>query len=389
MKKNQPHGVKIGCEYQVLNRPRVKLKTANLEGWITMGEGRTKVTIPMRSWVKNFIDRLHNILVGTATDTEISTASLPASSVGAYASISDKAGVLIGTDDTYVTLSDTGLGVPLTESTQTQFSTTTIVKPYQDGRYLITGVRRLFSNASSADKYVYEIGIKTKKTASTASNAGSILVSRDLVAGGQNFEALTDTRVEIMLKVQLPVTGGPVLNLLRLISNLMFAGSANYSAWVPLAGTVTLSHAAASTSSSLVVDGGSSKYWGIIVGYRDKNLSEIDIDGDTNVTLNSGELNLYSSDLTYGANTVSSVVQSGNKASFYITRDITNPGTSNLKIERIGLLAKGATADPSTIENGQLFLCMNKPDEVTNGRNQILLEPNQTLRVTYTFEIDV
>lgn len=390
MKKNQPHGIRVGCEYEILSRPKVKLKTTNVEGWITMGEGRTKITIPMRSWVKNFIDRLHNILDGTATDTEIATASLPASSVGAYASISDKAGVLIGTDDTTVTLNDTGLGVPILETVQTQYSTTTLIKPYQDGRYLYTGLRRLFSNASSSDKYVYEIGIKSKKTASTASNAGGILIARDLVPGGQNFEALTDTRVEILLKAQLPVTGGPVLNMLRTIFNLMLAGSANYSAWVPLSGTVTLTHGAASATSPLVVDGTSSKYWGIIVGYRDKNLDEIDIDGDTNITLNAGELNLYSSELTYGANTVSAVTQSGNRASFYVTRDITNPGTSNYKIERIGLLAKGATAAPTTIENGQIFLCMNKPSEVNDqGRNQILLEPNQTLRVTYTFEIDV
>lgn len=389
-KRQQPHGVKIGCEYQILNnnRPKVKLRTANLEGWITMGEGRTKVTIPMRSWVKNFIDRLHNILTGTASDTETAKASFGASTA-TRASVCDKAGILVGTDDAGVLVTDTSLSIPTSESTQMQHGATTLIKPYQSGRELITGVRRLFSNASSAPKYVYEIGLKTKKTASTASNAGGILISRDVVSGGQLFDGLTDTRVEILMKANLPVTGGPVLNLLRLVHNLMFAGSVNSAAWVPLAGTVTLTHGQASATSPLVVDGIASAYWGIMVGYRDKNLDEVDIDGDTDITLNAGALNLYTTDLTYGANTVSAVTQSGNKASFYVTRDITNPGSSNLKIERIGLLAKGATATPTTIENGQLFLCMNKPSEIVNSRNQILLQPDQTLRVTYTFEINV
>lgn len=389
MKNKKPHGLNIGCSYEILGGPKVKLKTAKMEGWITMGEGRTKVVIPFRSWVKQFLDRFHNIMDGTAANTEIATASNGASTA-TNASVCDRYGIVIGYGDTAVQMTDTALADELSESTQTQFSTTTLVKPTQNSnRELTTAVRRLFSNASSAGIHIYEIGMYLKKTASTASNAGNYFVARDVVTGGELFDALSDTRVEIALKAQLPVTGGPLLNLLRVFYNLFFAGNANAAPWVPRSGTFTLSHAIASSTSSLVVDGGAGKYWGIMVGYRDKNLDEVDINGDNNIS--TVDPYLYTTEVTYGANTVSSVVQAGNKASFYVTRDITNSGTSNVKIERMGLLTKGATAAPTALQNDQCFLCLNKPSELdaTGLRNQILLAPNQTLRVTYTFEIYV
>src|SRR5690606_35296322 len=294
----------------------------------------------MRSFVRAFIDRLQQIFAGENTSdiTKISTASFGAS-LGA--SVVDKAGILLGEDDTPVAITNTDLGNAHRNDVQCQYKSTTFVAPFAStANILKTQVKRLFSNASSSQWTIQEIGLKTKKTASTASNAGLIHISRDVIGRsgseldgpptGAVFPAGEDLRVVFDLSVQRPETGGAVLNMLRLIYNLYLKGSANASTFIPRSGTVTVSHPNASATSFFVMDGGVNKYWGIVVGYYDEPIhvpiSTVENPNRSTPSIASDEHNftISTSGLTYGANTVSAVQIAANKAYFTITRDITN-----------------------------------------------------------------
>jgi hypothetical protein len=126
-----------------------------------------------------------------------------------------------------------------------------------------------------------------------------------------------------------------------------------------------------------VLDGAASKLWGIVVGMIPE--------GSDPVSMDENNIEDIWTNLSYGANSITAVTISGNKASFTVSRDITNGTTSSVRINRIGLLTKGAVVDPSTLQNDQILLMVNKP---TNPF-PINLVPNQTIRVEYTFEIQV
>jgi len=383
----KPHSLDISCSYQLSNRKtKKKLGTSKFEGFINIEDGKTFIRLPMRSYVKIFLDKLHDILAGETTNHyhELSTAS-----VGNTGSLAKRIGIILGSGITPVALTQTDLVSPVTNASICDMKTTTFEAPTSlDATTLKAKVSRLFSNASSAQWTIYEAGLKTHKVASGASNAGNLLMTRDMIKSGIVFPGTTDKIVDIEFRVNTSTTtGGAVLNLMRLFYNLFLKGSTNDSSFLPRVGSLTASYArgeANFATNAFVVDGGATKLWGIVVG-RDRASEDI----NEEITPDEYKINSINTSLTYGANTITAVTISGTKASFTISRDITNGTTSAYAINRIGLLTKGATADPSTLQNDQVFLMVNRIGEDEEPTTFETLAVNQTIRVDYTFEIQI
>jgi len=372
----QPHSLDITCSYQLgKSKTKKKLGVSKFEGWIHLKGGKTEIVLPMRSFVKNFLDKLHDIFAGENTGDITNITSV---SAGAGAS-SDRYGIVLGTGINNVALTQTALTSQKEEADDNiTHKTTTFIAPYSPGpSQIYSGVRRLFSNADAQQWYLYEVGLYSKKVASTASmGQGVIMLTRDRV--DELFAALSDKLIELQFVIGRDEdNGGAVVNLMRLFYNLYLKGNANDSAFLPRYGTVSITHPSASLSSPLVLDGAASKLWGIVVGMIPE--------GSDPVSMDENNIEDIWTNLSYGANSITAVTISGNKASFTVSRDITNGTTSSVRINRIGLLTKGAVVDPSTLQNDQILLMVNKP---TNPF-PINLVPNQTIRVEYTFEIQV
>jgi len=382
----KPHSLDISCSYQLSNRKtKKKLGTSKFEGFINIEDGKTFIRLPMRSYVKIFLDKLHDILAGETTNHyhELSTAS-----VGNTGSLAKRIGIILGSGITPVALTQTDLVSPVTNASICDMKTTTFEAPTSlDATTLKAKVSRLFSNASSAQWTIYEAGLKTHKVASGASNAGNLLMTRDMIKSGIVFPGTTDKIVDIEFRVNTSTeTGGAVLNLMRLFYNLFLKGSTNDSSFLPRVGSLTASYArgeANFATNAFIVDGASAKLWGIVVG-KTSDDSNFEISPDEYKFMNGSE----HTDLTYGANTITAVTISGTKAYFTISRDITNGTTSAKTINRIGLLTKGATADPSTLQNDQVYLMINRLGDENDYEGETLVV-NQTIRVDYTFEISI
>lgn len=383
----KPHSLDISCSYQLSNRKtKKKLGTSKFEGFINIEDGKTFIKLPMRSYVKIFLDKLHDILAGEITNHyhELSTAS-----VGNTGSLAKRVGIILGAGITPVALTQTDLVSPVTNAAICDMKTTTFEAPTSlNATTLKAKISRLFSNASSAQWTIYEAGLKTHKVASTASNAGNLLMTRDMIKGGVVFGGTTDKVVDIEFRVNTStVTGGAVLNLMRLFYNLFLKGSTNSSSFLPRSGSLTASYArgdANFATNAFVVDGAATKLWGIVLG-RDRQGEDI----NEEITPDEYKINSINTGLTYGANTITAVAISGTKASFTVSRDITNSTTSVYAINRIGLLTKGATADPSTLQSDQVFLLINRIGKDGQPSTFQELAVNQTIRVDYTFEISI
>jgi hypothetical protein len=329
----------------------------------------------MRSFVKGFLDKLYGIFTGTdIAANRLSTASIPDS-----VSLQRKAGILLGNGLTVPLITRTDLTLPVSSvSYGCDYKGHTFVAPNAPTGNLETSITRLIANASSANWTIREVALKTHKSASPASNVGNILITHDCQGLAETFNAASDKLVTLTFSIaRNSEQGGAVLNLLRLFYNLYLKGIANDSPFLPRSGTGSYTYASALAAGPFVVDAVAAKYWGIIVGFVEDDLHGNPLVGPDE----HGRFLEEDTDLTYGANTISAVTISGSSAYFTISRDITN-GTTVAKIfNRICLLTKGATADPSALMADQVYMMINRVEPKES------LAPNQTIRVEYKFEI--
>lgn len=381
----KPHGLEVHYVEEILsNDTKVvrKEEVSQIEAYIDIkntGNGK-EVTLPMRSFLSTFINALHGILSGDGgNDTKKSTTDIDAG-----ASISDKAGMLVGHGQNTVLLSDTGLQTPATHAS-IAYGDTTLVSPYvisSNPNRLGFAIRRMFVNNKYTDIVLSELVMKTKRVnASSASNVGNTAISRDLLYSSGSAETPGITvgysagiqfqfRFNIYQAIQ--GAGGAVLNFARLIYNLMFAGNQNAS---PLINTsnnaITMSYA---TNASVGAGGvttvnsvADDTDYGILVGYFNEERDNPAISSDETT------FNVATGNLVYGATVVSAVFNPETAvARFTVTRDITNSGTQNIYLDRGGLKIKDGA-----------FIAINR----LNNNTYLELAPNQILRLSYQIQI--
>ena len=146
----------------------------------------------------------------------------------------------------------------------------------------------------------------------------------------------------------------------------------------------------AAATNPFVIDGSVAEdYIGIVIGYHGNEVSnppyEVPIGENPPISGDETTFTINHTDITVTANTVSTVTNPFTGVSqFTVERSFTNDATTNKYVNRVGILTKG-TADGSTLGTDQCFMTVNKP----SGQDPITIEPGQTLKVTYTFQIKV
>lgn len=402
----KPHGLDVILKEELLENGEVVASSENknsLEAWIRIQNSRNGkcVELPMRSFVNNFINRLHLILTGDPAYT-----TRPMSVSYGYATtataVAKYAGMRIGTGQTAPTLNDTNIETPASDASLA-YSNTTFIAPYQVSTNPVTigcEVRRLFNNNSPNSYYISEVGVMGKYASrpAVASGASTVLLTRDLTfdknAGGEpiNFVYDSDIRFDFKFRITHSSTGGLNLNFMRLIYNLFFKANINNanSKIKSISNGAFFTYTWASTTNAsngsiARIDGSAAQiYSGIIVGVENELYSSKDAPAITNIGADEYDFNFMSDEFTLSANTVSGVISGGNGiAQFSVSRTFTNNATTSKTLRRVGIIGKGAGA--ATAETSSQFLmAVNTP---SNGT--ITVQPSQTYRVTYTFAIQV
>jgi len=380
----KPHGLNLSLEYQIDNVKK-KTKTSKIEGYIELGQGKSKVVIPMRSFVANFLRIIHSHFNKTGTYSLLKTAVAPSGN--------DGYGIQIGKTGSAVQPTDTTLNswtnASITHSANSNLITPTVVgndckftisrtftSIGDDPNYLELGIKVKDINTASAktllirdttsrtftsigdDPNYLELGIKVKDI-NTAS--AKTLLIRDTTSG------TIDESGSISVDYSLQVThdssnGGFVLNAIKFIYNVMFNGSLTASPLLTTAGTnltgTWATEVDATTASYFWVASAIADNYGIVVGieYDDKPTSP-----------NTSRMTLVTSNLVKSATNVGNITINGSNTYFTISREFTNTGSTPINLNRIGILTRSLT-----------LLVVN------NTGSNIVLQPNQKLKVTYT-----
>lgn len=352
---------------------------------------RTKVVIPFRSFVKEFMDLLEKVFsvsaVQIGTDKVPLTVNLTSASsdrgILLYSSTSDikDPSDAWGTSvSSYVVRSSLTYNIPIMPTGITK----TLNGDNVGGTFKITRV--IVNNSTTTSANARDILVVGKYISGTAS--GRKLLSRD--TENISIPPLSSVGIEFGMSFSRSLTtGGEKLNLLQLILNTMFGNNAN-----PL--NKMLSHSSGMITYSIgaganhyYIDAGIDEYYGILVGEKYNgfvqtgdpgidntvtNVIDVDSDGQYEMTVHTG---LGANG--YGAVTVGSSTLTSTGASITVSRVITNNSTVSKKIERIALYSKGATAGTSGINSGSACLMMNAVD--------IVLAPSQSMTVQYVFKV--
>lgn len=351
----KPHGLDLKLEYSIEGKKSIFSKVSSLLGFIELGKGKTKVVIPMRSFVRSFLDITHSHFKKTATYSVLKTAIAPASNVGC--------GIKIGYDNSGVQPSDSTLYSAFTNASALH-SANTMTVPTIDGTNSKFTITRDFTNRSSVNPlYIGELGITVKDT-NTAS-AKSLLIRDALTNELQELPAGDSLNITYTIQAghdssDSSGVGGLLLNAIKFFYNVIFNGSVTASSMVKNNGTIFAdtyaTGATAVTASYFAVTSSITDNFGIVVGYDEKAISP-----------NSTNMTTVTSNITKGTTDISDIAINGSDTYFTISREFTNTGTTPITLNRIGILTKSL-----------IYLAIN------NTGSNIILQPNQKLRVTYT-----
>lgn len=393
MKNLKPHGIEVSCGYEILGRKQSKSFISKMEAFIEIEnlKMKSKLILPMRSFVNAFLDSFHGILSGDGgADTIISSAS-------ATATAASNVGLILGDGNVPVQLSDTGL---ISRRSATSSALTAIHKattfnaPFSDReKYIMFDIRRLISNASTANWTIRELGVFSKGNASSAIK----MLSRDHFPGeGILFPYNSDIRMTFRFISTQSEYGGVNMNFARAIYNLMFVGSINSPASRIIARvghsqpTYTYNNNTVAASSNPIYAGASANHFnGIVIGYYnpgggvgisvEERIGNPPPVGTPGLSIDETTFTISHTNISSSANEISSVQASTGSSKFTISRDFLNNSNSIKTFNRVGLLTRGNSSNLTALHDSQFFIAVNNPN--------ITLEPQQTLRVTYTFSI--
>lgn len=397
MKKNKksnnknlqkPHGIECECICGFVNEKPQKIES-KFEGYIGIKNTKTKeeIKLPMRSFVNNFLLALYRLFSGAGT---ILTKK---SSVEWSGSTGNRAGLLIGSGNSPVNLSDTNIKQLLSASIN--YGQITVTPPYAlNSNIGQTKISKTFTNNRNSQLQINELGlfVKTLSGASYASTSNRNLISRDVFYNPTeisiNVPAYSDIIFEFLFNINQAKggQGGFVLNFMKLIHNLLFKGNlnnsssliVNYNNSVINNFSYATGASAGTTSPFYLLGNATQKFIGIVVGSYDETFGEnppISIDEKTF---------LINETLTYNQNEIVGITYpQTNMAQFIIQRLITNNTNYNIKFDRVGLITRG-NGNGTTLNHQQAFIAINKPIPQV-----VTLVPGQSYRVQYVFKISV
>lgn len=387
-----PHGLECSFRGSIFEADYFHNSESIFQAYIEIENTKdnTKIVVPMRSFVSNFINILQKIFSGTGD------ATTRKSSVSWSGSTAKRAGLLIGDGVTPVVLSDDKLESQITHAS-VQYGNTTLIAPYAisgNPNQIIAEIKKLFSNNKATNLVISELGLSTKAVgASGASTAGVNMLSRDIVLGATEQGISVTSSGSIRFTLKFGVTqnsngyGGFNLNFVKLVYNLLFKGNQNNANSLlvnylnqSVNNYIYSSSAVAATTSPWYLGGSSTQpYIGIVLGTRYSDSDRNDRRENPDVSADERIMAVESS-LTYDANYVTSVSNIGtNEAQFSITRNITNNTSRRILINRVGLLIRG-NGNGASLNTQQAFIAITKIDNT-------YLEPGQTYKAMFTFKI--
>lgn len=355
---------------------------------------RKRVVLPFGSFVKNFLDEVHDI-AGT------NSAGAPRRVNGvARKAVSNNFGIIFGaslskpkplttTDISRVTSDKLG---GASNSYSAMVMPENISYTIDSEKDLLTyyfDMSRTFTNGTTITTYTID---EVYLAASNVTGAGRVLYSidkyKDVVqlSGGEadSLAVTPGSVVTATFRFQMTrsySTGGALMGLAKMIYNVLMSGSLtalNLQRYNNNAGESTYANYA------MYLGGSEStgKYHGIVVGYLDKNIATLENAIPQEPQLYDGGF-LAHTGLTMQGNVLGSVVQVGDVgAQFTISRTIVNSSTASKTITHIGLFGHGGTPSTTGLNNNAIPYALNR---VT----PIVLAPNQTLRITYTFSVEI
>lgn len=381
----------LNCELKLEHNGKVvKKKIGKLGGEVEYTlPNRKKVVLPFKSFVKTFLDEVRNISVSNSGGVKkIVTGIAGTAGAASY-------GILVGassvdplTTAVYTRVSDSKVrGASYNYSAMTMPTTVAEVTSAEKDTvtYYFDMSRTLTNNANTnvVINEVYLAGVN-----STATGGLTVYAIDKYKNIAQSTQTQSDSLaitpgsvVSVTFRFQMSrpySTGGALSNLARMLFNVLMANSIEATALTRYNGTSN-----ENTYADYAIGGAgtTTSFHGIVVGYlRDRSTLNEYIPANPNLY---NETFVAHTGLTLAANTVGTVVQTGdNGAQFTITRTITNTSTVSKTITHIGLFANGGSNSTSAIANDAIPYAFNKIEP-------IVLAPNQTLNVTYTFSVEI
>jgi len=419
MNKNKPHSLEM--ELTIERDKPIKFKPSELEGYIVL---RDNVRLPMRSYVRQFLDKMRGVFAksptGAGSIVRPSIASKPGST--AVTNASQWTGVQVGRGGGAVQITQTELIQQYCEEegNAVAYGDTTITAPTASGLNVIkTSVKRSFTNNDSQIT-LQEVGLKLLSVSKFAlqntfsvsypvgyeNKANAKLIARDIVTETFSNTEMKQVEYLFLINTSTDGTGGMLKNMASFIYNYFFKANYNAQKLLDYSG-VEVTYAPASFLSAtnfalpasvtpFQVNGIASQPFGIVLGTYDPTGQDADFtvyaDGEVpefeiGIQSTNVEMNVKTSGLSYGANTISAVTLTGtDQAYFTISRTITNSGTSTQVFNRVGLLTKGTPTTDTALGVGQCVLAMNT---LNTNLGVMHLAPSQSIKVTYRFSVSV
>lgn len=384
------HGISADFHYEVFDGEQKLLEDVNeskLKGYIVFENLKTGkvMKLPFRSFVDNFIQTIHGWLSGDrGVDTKLQTVSLAANSTTA-ASL----GIILGSGDTTVLVTDTALATALAHASLA-YDAHVFTGPFTSGYDMGFNVSRILTNNKASTIYPTEVGVMTR-VASTASMAtpgtGKRMIAHDLVS--LSVPADDAVRVTFSFEASQDATqGGIVLNFAKFIYNILFKGNLNHtssrivsrSGGFPTYISATTAASIAATLGELFVGSSGTGYIGICMEMYNADAVPI---SPTSVSVTPDHTGL-----TASANTISAIEYAtiSNGAAFTITRTFQNTGTTTKILGRACLLTRGDSANVTgaTLSADQALLIYNNIGTNVN----VTLSPGQSIRLNYKLGIE-
>lgn len=374
---------------------RINVSKSRTKGFLSyfIGNEEKEIRIPFKSFVKQFMDLLYEVLSnatpGIVDDNIPLTTYGIASSKEGILLYSSNTGAIKNASDVWNTAVSTGVvRTNVTYNVPIKPGDIVITKSGSTGTAKFSFTRTIQNSSTTSNVNAKDILVVGKYVSGTAS--GRKLLSRDT----EQVTIKPSSSITVVFGMQFQrslVTGGEKANLLQLILNTLMQG--NTSPYNKL-GTWTSGYTAYTLTSGAnhyMVDAAANEFYGIVVGTKYNNTSStgdpVIEGGVSNVVIDISsnndqyEMVPLTTELSsgYAAVTVNTAALASDGASITISRVITNNSSVSQKIERIGLFSKGATAGTSGVHAGSACLVMNATD--------LVLAPAQSITVQYILKV--